>query len=75
MYRKWLISLIFFYLSFNLQSQITGTVVDKANNIPIEYATIIIKESDEILDGTISKPDGGFIFPKIGSKIITLEIP
>ena len=75
MYRKWFISLIFFYfLSFNLQSQITGTVVDKANNIPIEYATIIIKESDEILDGTISKPDGGFIFPKIGSKIITLEI-
>ena len=75
MYRKWLISLIFFYfLSFNLQSQLTGTVVDKANNIPIEYATIIIKESDEILDGTISKPDGSFVFPKIRSKIITLEI-
>ena len=74
-YRKWLISLIFFYfLSFNLQSQITGTVVDKANNIPIEYATIIIKEGNKILDGTISKPDGSFVFPKIGSKIITLEI-
>ncbi len=75
MYKKWLISLIFFYfLSFKLQSQITGTVVDKANDIPIEYATIIIKEDNKILDGTISKPDGSFVFPKIGSKIITLEI-
>ncbi len=75
MFRKWYISLIFFYfLSSKSYSQITGTVLDKVNNIPLEYATIIIKEKGEILDGTISKPDGSFMMPIVGDGIISLEI-
>ena len=37
--------------------------MNKYTNVPIEYATIILKEDDEILEGTISKPDGSFILP------------
>ncbi len=75
MYRKWFVGFIFFYfLSFNAHGQITGTVIDKANNIPLEYATIVIKEGDKILDGTISKPDGSFVFQKVENEIIKVEI-
>ena len=75
MFRKWYISLIFFcFLSSKAYSQITGTVLDKVNNIPLEYATIIIKENGEILDGTISKPDGSFMMPIVSDGIISIEI-
>ena len=55
--------LIFIYLiSLSARGQIKGVVTDESNNAPIEYATIILKKGGEILDGTISKPDGSFLF-------------
>ena len=40
--------------------QISGFVLDSQNRAPIEYATIVIKNGTEVLDGTISKKDGSF---------------
>lgn len=40
--------------------QISGFVLDSQNKAPIEYATIVIKNGTEVLDGTISKKDGSF---------------
>ena len=49
--------------------------MNKYTNVPIEYATIILKGDDEILEGTISKPDGSFILPisAIGNFIIEVS--
>ena len=40
--------------------QISGFILDSQNRAPIEYATIVIKNGTEVLDGTISKKDGSF---------------
>ena len=37
--------------------------IRQKTNSPIEYATIILKQSGKILEGTISKPDGSFLLP------------
>ena len=49
--------------------------MNKYTNAPIEYATIILKGDDKILEGTISKPDGSFILPisAIGNFIIEVS--
>ena len=52
--------------SFCTQGQISGIVLDKKTNSPIEYATIILKQGDKILEGTISNPDGSFLLPISG---------
>ena len=57
---------IFFGLSFvsaqNQNIKITGKVLESANNLPIEYATISLLSSDtkEPITGTISADDGTF---------------
>ena len=63
-----------FFVSFILNGQITGTVMNKYTNVPIEYATIILKGDDEILEGTISKPDGSFILPISANGNFIIEV-
>ncbi len=67
--------LIFICLtSFCAQGQISGIVLDKNTNSPIEYATIILKQGDKILEGTISNPDGSFLLPISGNGNFNIEI-
>ena len=74
-FRKCDVNHIFIYLiSFIVQGQISGTVLDKNTNIPIEYATIILKQDGKILEGTISKPDGSFLLPISANGNFNLEI-
>ncbi|MDG1966106.1 MAG: outer membrane beta-barrel family protein [Flavobacteriaceae bacterium] len=56
------------------RGQIKGVVTDESNNAPIEYATIILKKGGEILDGTISKPDGSFLFLVIPKGTFSIEV-
>ena len=63
-----------FFVSFILNGQITGTVMNKYTNVPIEYATIILKGDDKILEGTISKPDGSFILPISANGNFIIEV-
>jgi outer membrane receptor protein involved in Fe transport len=56
------------------RGQIKGVVTDESNNAPIEYATIILKKGGEILDGTISKPDGSFLFLVIPKSAFSIEV-
>jgi outer membrane receptor protein involved in Fe transport len=56
------------------RGQIKGVVTDESNNAPIEYATIILKKGGEILDGTISKPDGSFLFLVIPKSTFSIEV-
>ena len=63
-----------FFVSFILNGQITGTVMNKYTNVPIEYATVILKGDDKILEGTISKPDGSFILPISANGNFIIEV-
>ena len=63
-----------FFVSFILNGQITGTVMNKYTNAPIEYATVILKGDDKILEGTISKPDGSFILPISANGNFIIEV-
>tara|TARA_A200000113_G_scaffold214244_2_gene217381 strand:+ start:1208 stop:3670 length:2463 start_codon:yes stop_codon:yes gene_type:complete len=75
MFRKSKILLIFVCLiSFCAQGQISGIVMDKNTNNSIEYATIILKQDGQILEGTISKPDGSFFLPISRGGTFTVEI-
>ena len=48
--------------------------MNKYTNAPIEYATIILKGDDKILEGTISKPDGSFILPISANGNFIIEV-
>ena len=54
--------------------QITGIILDSQNKAPIEYATIIVMNGTEVLDGTISKQDGSFEINIIPKTDYTIEI-
>ncbi|MGA0374301.1 MAG: outer membrane beta-barrel protein [Flavobacteriaceae bacterium] len=73
--RKCNVNHIFIYLmSFILNGQISGIILDKNTNIPIEYATIILKKDDKILEGAISKPDGSFLLPITANGNFNIEV-
>lgn len=75
MIKRYNFCLIFIYLiSLSARGQIKGVVTDESNNAPIEYATIILKKGGEILDGTISKPDGSFLFLVIPKSAFSIEV-
>ena len=75
MKRKCFYYLIFsLAVSFGVQGQIIGVINDQSSGTPIEYATIILKKGNEVIEGTISKPDGSFIMPVNDSGIFSIEI-
>lgn len=61
--------LALFISFFQLQAQNTGTisgkVVEKSNNSPIPYATIVLKSNDQIVNGGITDEKGEFSISKI----------
>ena len=61
-------------MSFILNGQISGIILDKNTNIPIEYATIILKKDNKILEGAISKPDGSFLMPITANGNFNIEV-
>ena len=67
-------SLLSCLLPLSIFGQITGIILDSQNKDPIEYATIIVMNGTEVLDGTISNQDGSFEI-NIGPKTnYTIEI-
>ena len=75
MIKRFNVCLILIYsISLSARGQIKGVVTDESNNAPIEYATIILKKGGEILDGTISKPDGSFLFLVIPKGTFSIEV-
>ena len=48
--------------------------MNKYTNAPIEYATVILKGDDKILEGTISKPDGSFLLPISANGNFIIEV-
>ena len=75
MYRNCHIYMIFFFfISNNIFSQIKGVIVDSNTNAPLEYATIILKQGETILEGNISQPNGSFLLPVSYQDRLSLEI-
>jgi iron complex outermembrane receptor protein len=75
MYRNCHIYMIFFFfISNNIFGQIKGVIVDSNTNAPVEYATIILKQGETILEGTISQPNGSFLLPVSYKDRLSLEI-
>lgn len=70
--------LALFISFFQLQAQNTGTisgkVVEKSNNSPIPYATIVLKSNDQIVNGGITDEKGEFSISKIAYGNYQLEI-
>lgn len=52
---------------------VSGKVVDKSNNSPIPYATIVIKNKDQIITGGITNDKGEFSISKINSGAYEFE--
>ena len=67
-------SLLSCLLPLSIFGQITGIILDSQNKDPIEYATIIVMNGTEVLDGTISKQDGSFEINIIPKTDYTIEI-
>ena len=57
-----------------LQGQIKGTVIDQKTNLPIEYATIILEQEEQILEGTVSAPNGSFLMPVSNSGTFSIKV-
>ena len=66
--------LTFFVISELAFGQIKGVVVDQQNETPIEYATIVLKNGDEVINGTISKGNGSFSMKNPSPGFYQLEI-
>jgi len=77
---KNIILLILLSISFNLVAQsskkisITGTIVDKTTNAPLEYATAILLKSNTIVTGVSTNEKGEFnLSANQGSYTVRLE--
>jgi len=71
---KQILILTFFVIGELVFGQIKGVVVDQQNETPIEYATIVLKNGDEVISGTISKENGSFSMKNPSSGFYQLEI-
>ena len=67
-------SLLSCLFPLSIFGQISGIVLDSQNQAPIEYATIIVMNGAEVLDGTISKQDGSFEINVSLKRNYTIEI-
>ena len=70
--------LIIFILSVQVNfSQITGKVIDKANNFPLEYASVVLKDTstNKIILGVVTNENGVFSFEKVkkGNYSVTIS--
>ncbi|WP_422860111.1 TonB-dependent receptor domain-containing protein [Flagellimonas sp. S174] len=74
---------IFLYISFLCSSavlaqstgSILGSVADNADNQPLAYASVVLKnESGTVLSGTITDGKGGFQFTELAAGTYLLEI-
>lgn len=60
----------------NSGSAVTGTVLDRSSNSPIEYANIVIRsvKDTSIVTGTVSKKDGTFSIPSLSQGKYLVDI-
>ena len=71
---------MFFFLLFQLNASekygsIKGTVMDKNTRLPVRFASILLLNNNDIIDGTITNEKGDFSFNKIPlNKNLILEI-
>lgn len=72
-----LLLLCFFVSIFSVQAQknglLSGKVTDK-NNVPISYASIVLKEADKIITGGITDENGMFEIKNLDLKNYKVEI-
>jgi iron complex outermembrane receptor protein len=68
--------LILFSLSSISAQQITGKLIDKATQEPLEYATAVLydQENEALLTGVITTSDGSFIIDIIKNGTYVLEV-
>ncbi len=60
-------------LSAQNSNVISGKVVDQ-NNLPIPYATVTIKENQEIITGSLTDDSGNFSIKNLAAKKFSLEV-
>jgi iron complex outermembrane recepter protein len=71
-----LLFIIFLVVNQLVFSQLKGKIVDKNNNIPLEYATVALyKQSPrKLITGVITNTNGVFIFDKLKKGTYSIEI-
>lgn len=75
---KNVVILTIFTLSVQVNfSQISGKVIDTANNLPLEYASVVLKDvnTNKLVLGVVTSENGMFSFEKVkkGSYTITIS--
>ena len=70
--------IIFLFLLFNqiVSAQLNGTVLDKEDNTPLEYATVALYNQSprNLIAGVVTNANGVFSFDKLKKGIYTIEI-
>jgi outer membrane receptor protein involved in Fe transport len=69
--------IVAFLASIGLQAQtgtLSGKVTEKSSNLPISYATIVIKEADKVVTGGITDDNGLFDIKNLAPKHYNVEI-
>nr|WP_315157632.1 TonB-dependent receptor [uncultured Flavobacterium sp.] len=72
--------LVFFLLSFvgitkaENPGVLSGKVTNKANNQPVQYASIVIKDGAKIITGIVADENGSFSIKNLELKKFTLEV-
>ncbi|WP_439130682.1 TonB-dependent receptor domain-containing protein [Polaribacter sp.] len=75
-FKKHLLAIVLLSISQTIAAQITGTVTDKEDNTPLEYATVALyKQSPKkLLTGVVTNANGVFTFDKLKKGSYSIEI-
>ncbi len=60
----------------SITGKITGTVLDTSSNVPVEFATVVLKDAktDKEVNGTLTDADGNFKLTEIPTGTYTLVL-
>nr|WP_294935341.1 outer membrane beta-barrel family protein [uncultured Flavobacterium sp.] len=61
-------------LKIDSSGMLTGNVIDKKTNEPLPYATITVKDENNVISGSITKENGRFNLDNLPLKTLKIEI-
>ncbi|MHB0756593.1 TonB-dependent receptor [Polaribacter sp. M15] len=73
---KNILIVLFLLINQVISAQITGTILDKEDNTPLEYATVALynQSQKKLITGVVTNANGIFTFDKIKKGNYTIEI-
>lgn len=75
-YKNWIVFVLFLSINQIVSAQLTGTVLDKEDATPLEYATVALynQSPKSLITGVVTNEKGVFTFDKIKKGTYSIEI-